>query len=344
MIEKEAPEATGIENQNLFFLEVAAEKLGDVKAQLILGKHYLAIEPDEEKALKYLEMAHNLGHAESTFLLGILYQSESEKIRNMNKSIELIQEAAVMGWPMAMAIIGDAYCRGKNGVERNIQTGLGWLKKSVGLDCPEGMYYLGIYYWLHNKQNEARQLWKRAGRYEKHIESIKILAASYRDSAKRNPNAKEAAEENMHSKYWYSQAVDLGDVESLSKLGWIYELVYDDREEASKYFNLAAAKGEPEGVFGLAIHYYLGVGTEDVNPLKSFALCNMAVDSGHEPAKSLLGMLYYSGEGGELNQEKGLSLLTERLVAGDNLARTFLIEIAEKSRDSRAKEVLASIA
>ena len=132
MIEKEAPEATGIENQNLFFLEVAAEKLGDVKAQLILGKHYLAIEPDEEKALKYLEMAHNLGHAESTFLLGILYQSESEKIRNMNKSIELIQEAAVMGWPMAMAIIGDAYCRGKNGVERNIQTFHSQLKE-IGL-------------------------------------------------------------------------------------------------------------------------------------------------------------------------------------------------------------------
>ena len=123
------------------------KQLGDIRNKKILDfgsgigvtANYLAehndvtaIEPDEEKAVKYLKMAADEGHAESTFLLGIMYQSESGKVPyDMKKSLELIHESADMGWPLAMAILGRSYCNGRDGLEKDTETGKKWLKKST---------------------------------------------------------------------------------------------------------------------------------------------------------------------------------------------------------------------
>ena len=338
-------EPTEIENPDLFFLEVAAEKMEDVKAMAILGKHYMAIEPDEEKAVKYLKMAADEGHAESTFLLGIMYQSESSKVPyDMKKSLELIHDAAAMGWPLAMAILGRSYCNGRDGLEKDTETGKKWLKKSIGLDCKEGMYFLGMQYWFHEDNKDlARKYWKRAAN-ENHIDSMRILGDSYRDEAKLLPKNK-AAEPNQYAEYYYKRGAEMGDADCQAKLAWMYELTYNKWSEASKYFNMAVKNGEePSALFGLALHYYLGLGTEDIDKKKAFTLCSKAVKSGHEPAKSLLGKMYYSGEGAEANQEKGLALLSQRAKFGETLARTFLTDIAEKNNDQKAREILSSLA
>ena len=93
---------------------------------------------DNELALELLIQAHELGHVEATYNLGICYHYGYGTSENLKTAYELYMEAANRGYGKAMELIGRFYNRGIF-VKKDRKQAEFWLQKAMDSDDPEAV-------------------------------------------------------------------------------------------------------------------------------------------------------------------------------------------------------------
>ena len=117
-------------------------------AQFELGKKYLG-DDNIPEGLKYIQMSAEKGYAPAQFELGLLYQ-EGNTIGvspDLEKSFHFFFQSANQGFAKAQVKVARAYLKGQ-GVDKDVEQYVKWLKKSADLGYDEAQFLLGNSYLL----------------------------------------------------------------------------------------------------------------------------------------------------------------------------------------------------
>ncbi len=94
-----------------------------------------------DRAIMSLRRAHQRGDAESTYCLALCYENGWGTRRNVHRSVELIHEAAIRGFPMAQFRMGFLAREGLNGVEQNDSVAMSWFLQATRNDSLARYWY-----------------------------------------------------------------------------------------------------------------------------------------------------------------------------------------------------------
>lgn len=91
---------------------------------------------DNELAVKLLTQAHEMGHVEATYNLGICYHYGYGTAVDLAKAFERYLESAKLGYGKGMELVGRFYNGGLY-VERNRELAEYWLRKAMESADPD---------------------------------------------------------------------------------------------------------------------------------------------------------------------------------------------------------------
>lgn len=131
--------------------------------------------------------------------------------------------------------------------------------------------------------------------------------------------------------YWTEKAANHGVVSAQRDLALIYHqraLAHkisplDGQQKALYWMEKAADRGDSEAKFQMANVYLSGIPNLPqyaADNEKAFSLCKDAAEKGHLKAAALLGEMYYSGDGGEVDQKAGFYWTEKAARLGDPFA------------------------
>ncbi len=123
-------------------LEAAAES-GNSIAQFQLGITYLDT-GQTEQGLKYIRAAANQNQPAAQYRLAKLYEAGVGVSADPDMARDLTERAARSGNRIAMHDLGLYYAEGRGGVEKNMQTALGWFEKAAERGVVDSQYNLGV--------------------------------------------------------------------------------------------------------------------------------------------------------------------------------------------------------
>ena len=183
-------------------------------------------------------------------------------------------------------------------------------------------------------------------------------------------------ENYMEALHWYRLAAEQGDEFSQNNIGNMYRLgkgVPVDYSEAMRYFRMAAEKNYALAQFNIGIMYYWGYGV-DVDHIESRKWFLLSAKQGHHEAQYSLGIMYgregndaesrywhqlaaeqgniyaisrygqmlLCGYGGNEDEKKATSLLTEAASRGDSEAQLLLGVIYETGTCGKVRNIRLS--
>lgn len=93
---------------------------------------------DNELAVKLLTQAHDMGHVEATYNLGICYHYGYGTTVDLEKAYELYLESANGGYGKGMELVGRFYNRGIH-LEKDRSQAEYWLRKALESADPEAV-------------------------------------------------------------------------------------------------------------------------------------------------------------------------------------------------------------
>lgn len=285
---------------------------------------------------KYLEAAKiykrlvNRGSSKYSYNVAEMYQlqvhynaygNSDEVIQGwLNESISWFTKAAVAGNIEAQFELGKMYL-GIFGVEQDKEKALKWLEKASENGNVEASYELGeIYYgkdaFLQIVDISRAKEYYRRGAEKSHLNSMQKLAVILDCYGSRE----EACE-------WYLKAAELGDAESMYRIGIAYSIgkgVPENDVLAAKWLLKAADMGHPKAQRQIGEFYLHGWGVEE-NEQKGLEWLSKASKNGNVEALFDLGKFRFYGWHG-LSQDKQLGLKGIRLAAerGCDYAKTWL--------------------
>lgn len=99
------------------------------------------------------------------------------------------------------------------------------------------------------------------------------------------------------------RAADLGHAESQALYAYFLDQA-DDDEEAAKYYRLAAAQNNVDGIYGIAAFHVSGDGKVERSLTTAKDLFIRAADLGHAPSVSVVALAYLQGGLGLSDEER----------------------------------------
>lgn len=118
----------------------------------------------------------------------------------------------------------------------------------------------------------------------------------------------------------FERASAAGHSGAQAMLGWILDGA-EENARAVSFYRQSAAKGDPDGQYGLATMYLKGEGVAR-NNAEAVSLLTRAAEQGHADSAALLGNAYLDGQLGlEKDPELGRTWLERAAAAGDASAR-----------------------
>lgn len=112
-----------------------AQELFELAMKCIYGN---GVPEDNDLATKLLIQAHELGHVEATYNLGICYHYGFGTGVDLKKAYELYLEAANSGYGKGMELVGRFYNRGIY-VKQDRRQAEDWLQKAMASSDPEAV-------------------------------------------------------------------------------------------------------------------------------------------------------------------------------------------------------------
>ena len=112
-----------------------AQELYELAMKHIYGE---GVPEDNNLATKLLIRAHDMGHVEATYNLGICYHYGFGAAIDLAKAFDLYLEAANAGYGKGMELIGRFYNRGIF-VERDREQAEYWLRKAMESSDPDAV-------------------------------------------------------------------------------------------------------------------------------------------------------------------------------------------------------------
>ncbi|HJU05390.1 MAG TPA: tetratricopeptide repeat protein [Nitrospiraceae bacterium] len=125
-----------------------------------------------------------------------------------------------------------------------------------------------------------------------------------------------------------------GDPQAQFKLGSMYAVgqgVYQDADEAARWFRLASVDGNPDILFKIGTMYATGKGIPR-NYVTASRFYRSAADQDHSDAQTELGMLYVQGLGVPQDYTEALQLFLKAAKLGNGRARLKIGEMYAEGR------------
>jgi TPR repeat protein len=270
--------------------------LQNANAHYDLGLKYKTgrgVEPNDEEAVKYFQVAADQGHVTAQCKLGFMYLTGDGVERNYKEAVKYFQLAVVQGHATAQCNLGFMYQNGR-GVAQSEANAIKYYRLSADqgnatAQCNLGFMYQngrGIaqseanaikYYRLSADQGCARAQYRLAAmdlfrftslqNFEEAYESYHLaeqgdVGAQY--WLARLFRCKAGSEiQYTHAANYYGLAARQGHSCAQEELAWMYshgEGVAQNFTKAAKYFGLAAAQANKDAQFGLGTLYRDGKG------------------------------------------------------------------------------------
>ncbi len=327
---------------------------GNAAAALLLGLFYdrgIIEQANPEEALDWYEKASV--NPVGAFILGT-YISQGTGIRkNTEKGADLLQKAADAGF--SYANLNLAVMKQQEGkvflpeLEKALALGnstagllLADYYLSLGNDDTQLQQARNIYQSLADKGDKDGQF-KLAYMYEQGLGgAIDITNAEkwYRAAAEQGQTGAQFLlgqlyqlglvgnqPDYVEAKKWYSKAESTYAPAAIA-LGFVYDTVDDDYQQALTSYQHAAEQKDPIGQFDLGLIYEKGKGRA-VDFVKAKELYQQAADSGHRQAMVQLAGLYFNGSLGERDEQEALAWYRKAAELGDRDALYQLGLLAE---------------
>jgi len=297
------------------------------------------VHKDVAKGIALLEKAEAKGDVQAAFSLATIYEMSTDIIQDHKKAFSLYHDIALMTKsekfnPLtdigktilaAQAAVARMYLHGK-GVDKNYKESFSWYMQAHNNGLPElyddvenaiataYIYGLGIdrdieaarkfdrvavneyleqimpieeqmniardYMFVVGDQVKAVSILEKIG-YAGNVNAQKLLGAVYSNKGFYLQIEKDIPK----AEYWYGKAIEQGDIEAEANLGAYY--IYNSVNE----YGVRDSKQE----------------------LKGFLLSKSAKDKGYLPAFDVLAFAYQHGSGTEVDIEKAISILRDKL-------------------------------
>ncbi len=114
---------------------MSAQELYELAMKYIYGD---GVPENNELALKLLTQAHDMGHIEATYNLGICYHYGYGTGVDLEKAYNLYLESANGGYGKGMELVGRFYNRGIY-VKQDRRQAEDWLQKAMGSSDPDAV-------------------------------------------------------------------------------------------------------------------------------------------------------------------------------------------------------------
>lgn len=224
-------------------------------AQRKLGLIYATgdgVQQDITEATKWFRMAAESGDTEAQYFLGIIYYSDEYGVKNIAKALFWFTKAADNGHVRAMVVLGDIYMTG-DGVAKDETAGFEYFAQAADKGNTSAMIELSKAYWngwgCAVDKHRAIEICIKAGDMGD-AAGYRQAAAGYHLLAENTNNRKEKRE--------------------LDRYGFIY-------------VEKAAQMGDPNGQYGLALHYGNGKGCKKNEDMLYYWL-KKAMAQNYQPA------------------------------------------------------------
>ena len=329
------------------YFESAANR-GEARAYNLLG--VLSLNgPDDYKdpkrAIAYFEKAASLDLPVAYYNLGYVHSKGIGTEKDEKKAFMFYFRAANKGYTAAFPDLIRCYLEGI-GVDVNYNEAIRWAKKAYELGSEETIITVGsifedkneyqlafecyIYASMHNNAEGhfnvgyfyscgyyVEKNYKTAVKYYqfaidlKHAVAMNNAAHLYEDGGYGLEKDIDKAIE------LYKMAVALGNETAMINLGLLYEEL-DNREEAFKYFQIAANYQNTKGQFYVAVYYDNGFLGEP-NYKLAFEYYQLAAEKGHPSACNNLAYMYENGNDYvEKDIDKAIYYYTKGVEAGNS--------------------------
>ena len=299
----------------LKYCQLAAD-LGFSEAIKEIGNLYcfgLGMEQDYDKAFEYYQKAADLGNINAVNNLGNCYLNGHGVEQNEEEAVEYYRTAAEQGNAIAQNNLGNLYLNGR-GVSQDYGEAVKYyiLAADQGFFGAQNMLGYCYEYGLGVEQDYG----KAFGYYQQaaaqgDMDAQHSLGLFYLDGTGVEQNDEDALK-------YIRMAAEQGNPEAQTSLGYCYSEgrgVATDYGEAMKYFQLAAEQGSASGQYNIGYSYWYGEGVEQ-DHAKAMEYFRLAAEQGYPVAIFRIGDCYYLGEGVEKDLDKAAEYYREAIDAG----------------------------
>jgi TPR repeat protein len=213
-----------------------------------------------------------------------LAQAEGDQ-QDMPKAVELMEQAAEAGHPMAQCNMGYFYTFSE-AVEVNHATAAAWYQQSADQGVPQAMFNLARLYRVGSGVEESAEkslaLLREAATLG-HPESLHNLGIFH------FAGEMGVAQDYQAAAVFFENAAQAKYAPSLYSLGLCYSLGYGVEQDEVKALTLyedAARIGDTNAAFNLGLYHYHGKGGLEVNPQRAKELFGAAAAHGHAKARA----------------------------------------------------------
>ncbi|MCR1950592.1 sel1 repeat family protein [Clostridium sp. DSM 100503] len=307
------------------------DEINSVEEYLLAGEMYYLgkdVEKDYYKAKEYFEKAAEEGSEYAESYLGLFWEKGYGCEKDIEKALYWYKKAALKRNAFAQYSLGYMYFIGEE-VEKNLEYSFKWYREAAENGFAPAQYALSYLY--KNGEGCEKSVFKAYYWLEESAEndfedSYYILGQSYLEG--------NAIETNYKKAFFYlSKGVEKDDMNCLESLGDMYYwglYVDEDREKAFSLYDKSIEAGN------ISLYYKLGKLYEEDNNIK-MALVNYLKGHGNGDLKSTqrLGIMYYNGDGVEIDKKKALTYM-KAAIEGEDPHSLYVIGVAYLN-DNREK-------
>ncbi|MCR5790327.1 MAG: protein kinase, partial [Lachnospiraceae bacterium] len=258
---------------------------------------------DYAKALEWLTIAAEGGHAEAQNQLGVMYEYGEGVEQDYQKAMECYQLAADQGDVFAQYNLAVLYDQGK-GIEQDYQKAMEYYQLAADQGHAAAQYNLALMYHYGYVKGVAKDYQKAVEYYQ--LSADQGYAPAQNGLGYMYQHGEGVAQDYQKAMKYYQLAADQGDATAQNNLGYMYEEgegVAQDYQKAMEYYQLAADQGNALAQCNLALMYVEGKGVEQ-DYQKAMKYYQLAADQGYAPAQYRLACMYEDGKGTEKDIQK----------------------------------------
>lgn len=305
----------------ILWFQQAAEN-GQAESQYILGNIYFEgklVTRDINKAKKWLSKASRNGKSNASQLLALINSESASSTGGKPKTSKSTFRAAAKGDKDAQFKLGLMYLYGKEGLNKNRNTALKWLKQAADQNHIGAQYHTGmVYYKPDSTDNTDAYIWLTKAAENGHADAQYFLGTIYNQQRQYDEAAKWLDNAYLND---HSEALDL-----LVEMYLQGNITNPDRDRLLSWLEKASLNGFRDAQFALGKQYLLH---EDIanNEKRAYAWIEKAAKKGSTFAKYKLGMMLKLGIGVRKHYTKSARWLKDAAKDGNAEAQYELAQL-----------------
>lgn len=249
---------------------------------------------DDQKAVRWFQMAANRGDAEGQLYLGLMYlEGRGGLPQSDGDAVEWYRRSAGQGNAIAQTNLGWMYEQGRGGLQQSDSEAVEWYRKASESGEPTAKVNLGLMFergagGLPRSDDSAGQLYSEAA-------NLDDSEGQYRLALIYETGSGSFRQSDSDAVLWCRKAAESGHPEAQYELGHMYRVgrcgISRSDSEAYRWYCLAAANGNVDAQFELGTMFQRGWENEPPSYVDGLQWYRKAASKGHRRAREVLDQI-----------------------------------------------------